>query len=173
MKDGVQATGTESGKHHWSVDFGSLEEVYDVEARLQSDLAKYYTRHIRHTLERVSAEIDPVTGRKRQFGALVLEPICLGAGGMVFVDPLFQRCLMDVVRSSADLFGKETEVVTEDGAWQGLPVVFDEGVYRNVARGRLSLKLYPQYSPAYIGSHTSLQAPSWEARPTLQHTPRF
>jgi dethiobiotin synthetase/adenosylmethionine--8-amino-7-oxononanoate aminotransferase len=135
MKDSVQATGQDSGKHHWSVDFGSLDEVYDVEARLQSDLAKYYTRHIRHTLERVTAEIDPVTGRKRQFGALILEPICLGAGGMVFVDPLFQRCLMDVVRSSADLFGKETEVVTEDGAWQGLPVVFDEGVLRIAIRG--------------------------------------
>lgn len=130
MKDGVQVTeDVESKKHHWSVDFESLAEVYNVEKRLQTDLAKYYTRHIRQTLQRVTAEIDPITGRKRQFGALVLEPICLGAGGMVFVDPLFQRCLMDVVRSSSDIFGHEVEAVSAADGWRGLPVVFDEGVF--------------------------------------------
>lgn len=129
MKDGAQATGeAKSAKHHWSVEFDSLAEVYDVKKRLQSDLAKYYTCHIRQTLQRVTTEIDPLTGRKRQFGALVLEPICLGAGGMVFVDPLFQRCLMDVVRDSTEFFGTEADASSEDGGWQGLPVVFDEGV---------------------------------------------
>lgn len=128
MKDGAQATeDAEAARDHWSVEFGSLAEVYDVQSRLGSDLAKYYTRHIRQTLEKVTAETDSVTGRKRQFGALVLEPICLGAGGMVFVDPLFQRCLMDVVRDSGDLFGATAEVDVEEGTWRGLPVVFDEG----------------------------------------------
>jgi dethiobiotin synthetase/adenosylmethionine--8-amino-7-oxononanoate aminotransferase len=129
MKDGVQATqDAHAAQDHWSVDFGSLGEVYDVQSRLGTELAKYYKKHIRRTLERVTAETDPVTGRKRQFGALVLEPICLGAGGMVFVDPLFQRCLMDVVRDISDLFGS-TQADAEEGAWRGLPVVFDEGEF--------------------------------------------
>ena len=133
MRDEAQATGeAKSAEHHWSVEFDSLAEVYDVKKRLQSDLAKYYTSHIRQTLQRVTTEIDPVTGRKRQFGALVLEPICLGAGGMVFVDPLFQRCLMDVVRDSTELFGSEAEISSENGGWQGLPVVFDEGVSKMI-----------------------------------------
>ncbi len=41
---------------------------------------------------------------------------------MVFVDPLFQRCLIDVVRSAA---GKGVEGQRE---WKGLPVIFDEGM---------------------------------------------
>ncbi|KAJ9118274.1 hypothetical protein QFC22_004185 [Naganishia vaughanmartiniae] len=136
MEDGLTATddSSASSKDHWEVKFGSLSEVYDVESRLDSDLAQYYTRHIRTTLEKITAQTDPVTGGKRKFGALVLEPICLGAGGMVFVDPLFQRCLMDVVRASGDLFGDEqgAEQAGGDG-WQGLPVVFDEvfsGIHR-------------------------------------------
>lgn len=48
-------------------------------------------------------------------------------------DPLFQRCLIDVVRSTPDLFGS-TSVPTETTTnWAGLPVIFDEvftGLYR-------------------------------------------
>ena len=29
-----------------------------------------------------------------QFGALILEPVVQGAGGMMLIDPLYQRCLM-------------------------------------------------------------------------------
>ena len=71
-----------------------------------------------------------------------MEPTCLGAGGMVFVDPLFQACMVEVVRSSADLFsggqtpqpnvtnsptGKLVRGVNQ-GDWQGLPVIYDEGM---------------------------------------------
>lgn len=133
MKDGLTVTADSdpaaASKDHWEVKFGSLSEVYDVESRLDSDLAHYYTRHIRTTLEEITAQTDPITGEKRKFGALVLEPMCLGAGGMVFVDPLFQRCLMDVVRASGDLFGDGAESAQEEDGWQGLPVVFDEGVF--------------------------------------------
>ncbi|ETW08053.1 dethiobiotin synthase [Aphanomyces invadans] len=41
-------------------------------------------------------------------GALVVEPVLIGAGGMHFVDPLFQRTMVNVCRS------------------RGIPVVFDE-----------------------------------------------
>lgn len=30
-------------------------------------------------------------------GSLLLEPLVMGAGGMVFVDPLFQRVLVQVI----------------------------------------------------------------------------
>ncbi len=67
--------------------------------------------------------------RARSFGALVMEPICLGAGGMVFVDPLFQAVLVEVVRSSEDLFAPEghSGPRLKPGDWRGLPVIYDEG----------------------------------------------
>ncbi len=48
-------------------------------------------------------------------GSIVIEPLLLGAGGMKFVDPLWQRALMDVARS------------------KNTPIIFDEvasGLYR-------------------------------------------
>lgn len=48
---------------------------------------------------------------------------------MIFVDPLFQRVLIDVVRSYGH-FGGPSSV---SGDWDGLPVIFDEvfvGLYR-------------------------------------------
>ena len=48
-------------------------------------------------------------------GSVVIEPLLLGAGGMKFVDPLWQRALMDVAKT------------------KNVPVIFDEvasGLYR-------------------------------------------
>ena len=48
---------------------------------------------------------------------------------MIFVDPLFQRVLIDVVRTSPSL----SPNVRADDEWSGLPVIFDEvfvGLYR-------------------------------------------
>lgn len=56
----------------------------------------------------------------------------MGAGGMIFVDPLFQRCLVDVVRSREDLFSlsdpplRDACVNRDADGWRGLPVVYDE-----------------------------------------------
>ena len=108
--------------------FDSLASIYDLSSRLSSPLADYYRQHIRSTLERLTNE-----GRK--FGAVMMEPTCLGAGGMMFVDPLFQACLVEVVRSSSDLLGGKGKY-QEDlrglpnraaGQWQGLPIIYDEG----------------------------------------------
>lgn len=72
---------------------------------------------------------------------MMMEPTCLGAGGMLFVDPLFQACLVEVVRSSGDLFGGEKyngkgyekdlrDLPSRDSAsWQGLPIIYDEGEF--------------------------------------------
>lgn len=92
----------------------SLAWVYDVSARLGTPLARSYKGHIEKTLETLR--------RKGQtLGALVLEPLVMGAGGMLFIDPLFQRVLIDVVRGPSS------------SSWSGLPVIFDEvfvGLYR-------------------------------------------
>ncbi|WWD15718.1 dethiobiotin synthase [Kwoniella shandongensis] len=124
----AESTATPDG---WTLPFSSVKDVYDLSTRTISPLADYYRSHIRTTLEALVRE-------GRQFGALVMEPTCLGAGGMVFVDPLFQACLIEVVRASGDLFGGkhwegrsyETELKglpgREAAEWQGLPVIYDE-----------------------------------------------
>ncbi len=107
----------------------ALEWVYDVQNRLDSPIAKRYLDTIRH-------QLTVLRSRRRIFGALVIEPLVMGAGGMIFVDPLFQRLLITVVRSE---YPSPTLSNTEDGntisskEWRGLPVIFDEvfvGLYR-------------------------------------------
>ena len=95
----------------------SLPHVYDVGSRLQSTLARTYRKY-------VSSVLRNLTESEQKLSALVLEPLVLGAGGMIFVDPLFQRVLVDVVRESEPKVGD---------SWSGLPVIFDEvftGMYR-------------------------------------------
>ncbi|KAG1723368.1 pyridoxal phosphate-dependent transferase [Suillus paluster] len=102
-------------QQHQAVEsFETLSLVYDVEQRLTSPLAKHY----RHYLEKNICNLQADNSRK--LAALVLEPIVMGAGGMIFVDPLFQRIMVDVVRDPT-LFPA------------ALPVIFDEvfvGLYR-------------------------------------------
>lgn len=124
-----------------SYTYESLQAIYDVASRLRNDdpLVPVYTQIIRKWLEHLTVE------QGHRFGALVIEPIILGAGGMIFVDPLFQRLLIDVVRSSTDLFSlsdpplrsAHSPVVSPDQShpndWSGIPVIFDEvftGLYR-------------------------------------------
>ncbi|KAJ9644551.1 hypothetical protein H2201_000325 [Coniosporium apollinis] len=124
--------------------FKSLQEIFDVNKRDSSR----YEAYIKATLERLSAE-----GKK--FGALVMEPVVLGAGGMHLADPLFQQTLVDVVRRNYRFFGDELGSVTlrtatDQHAWKGLPVVFDE-VFTGLFRlGRFSsasfLDVHPDIS---------------------------
>jgi dethiobiotin synthetase/adenosylmethionine--8-amino-7-oxononanoate aminotransferase len=48
-------------------------------------------------------------------------------------DPLFQRTLVNVVRSNSEIFGTDPAPTHSDVDWKGLPVIFDEvftGLYR-------------------------------------------
>ncbi|PPQ95708.1 hypothetical protein CVT26_008351 [Gymnopilus dilepis] len=89
----------------------SLPWVYDVEDRLHTPLARAYGLYIDRALASVQQRGGP------KLAALVLEPLLMGAGGMLFVDPLFQRVLIDTVRGRRS--GKSS-------SWSGMPVIFDE-----------------------------------------------
>ncbi|OMP84286.1 Bifunctional dethiobiotin synthetase/7,8-diamino-pelargonic acid aminotransferase, mitochondrial [Diplodia seriata] len=115
-----------------STTFDSLDEIFDVHGRDKTDLCRRYENFFYDTLKGLQED-----GRK--FGALMLEPVVLGAGGMLLVDPLFQRTLINVVRRSPRLFAsdsihkKEAKRPVDENNWSGLPVVFDEvftGLYR-------------------------------------------
>lgn len=54
--------------------FSSLDEVFDLQKRDASKYAEYTTA----TLKKLVKE------NNRKFGALVMEPVILGAGGMFF-----------------------------------------------------------------------------------------
>ncbi|KZV84659.1 PLP-dependent transferase [Exidia glandulosa HHB12029] len=94
--------------------FEVLAEAYDVAKRLDSDLAEGYRTFITSALhERARAG--------QMFGAVVLEPLILGAGGMKFVDPLFQRILVDTARAMSAVLLPQP---SREGA--SIPVVYDE-----------------------------------------------
>ena len=101
------------------IDLRSLHDAYDVPNRLETPIALLYRNYIRRVLDNLHKQGGP------PIAALVLEPLVLGAGGMIFVDPLFQRVLVDVVR------GQPSDPSVS--GWSGMPVIFDEvfvGLYR-------------------------------------------
>lgn len=133
--------GDQWGETGWKVPYSGLQEIYNIETRLNHDpLTQIYTDHIFNFLRkfRFKSSIIPA--------ALILEPVVMGAGGMLFVDPLFQAVLIRVVRKNSSLFGifkselpklpSDDEIPVEsyqETNWSGLPVVFDEvfsGLYR-------------------------------------------
>ncbi|KAF2258481.1 PLP-dependent transferase [Lojkania enalia] len=108
-------------------EFDELDDIFDFDARGQ---AEYYAGHIKRILDEL------VKRQGKRFGALIMEPVIMGAGGMIFVDPLFQRALTTVIREYD--FGTNPSSASAmyppgHNAWTGLPVLFDEvftGLYR-------------------------------------------
>ncbi|GAP84459.2 putative bifunctional dethiobiotin synthetase adenosylmethionine-8-amino-7-oxononanoate aminotransferase [Rosellinia necatrix] len=130
--------------------FSNISDVFDLRGRIARGEHKYYERYILSAIRRHLEQ-----GRK--FGALILEPVVLGAGGMVMVDPLFQQTLIEVVRQNASLFGPDTlqSPLEDPNTWRGLPVVFDEvftGLYR---LGRLTAASFLGVQPD-ISVHAKL-----------------
>ncbi|KAL2064072.1 hypothetical protein VTL71DRAFT_4566 [Oculimacula yallundae] len=122
---------SEFGKNE---EFASLAAIFDIEARFDSLAGQKYRAYIEKTLETLVKE-EGMT-----FGALIMEPVILGAGGMLFADPLFQHCLVSVVRNSTHIFDPSKSTPpqtqppkTDPKTWTGLPIIFDEvftGLYR-------------------------------------------
>jgi dethiobiotin synthetase/adenosylmethionine--8-amino-7-oxononanoate aminotransferase len=107
----------EEVSHDIDASQNSLAWAYNIPQRLETPLATVYREYIQHTLQALRDK-----GGLR-LAALVLEPLVMGSGGMIFVDPLFQRIMIDVVRG----------VDPSPSQWSGLPVIFDEvfvGLYR-------------------------------------------
>ncbi|KGN65428.1 bifunctional dethiobiotin synthetase/7,8-diamino-pelargonic acid aminotransferase, mitochondrial isoform X1 [Cucumis sativus] len=80
--------------------FDSRDEVFD-EKRDGSDLAEIYSAYL-------SQQLSNSSKSNSLLGALIMEPVIQGAGGMHMVDPLFQRVL---VKECQD---------------KKIPVIFDE-----------------------------------------------
>jgi bifunctional dethiobiotin synthetase / adenosylmethionine---8-amino-7-oxononanoate aminotransferase len=84
--------------------FDSLSEIFS-DSRVENDpLSYHYKQIIEKQLHHYMNQED---GKK--FGALIIEPIVMGAGGMIFVDPLYQHQLIKTVRSMLNI-----------------PIIFDE-----------------------------------------------
>ena len=123
IKDGVVSVEPSTWMRTEATKFRTLSEVYDVSARLGSKLANIYATRIREKLRALCVD------EGRRYGALVLEPLLLGAGGMKFIDPLFQRVLIDVVRSSEDILFpglSPRTIFPPSPRWRGLPLIYDE-----------------------------------------------
>ncbi|KAK5637393.1 hypothetical protein RRF57_013105 [Xylaria bambusicola] len=108
--------------------FPHLADIFNLGQRISRGDHKVYEKYILSTLRR---HLD----KGHKFGALILEPVVLGAGGMVLVDPLFQKTLVDVVRHRPSIFDLDNSqtLPSDDRDWSGLPIVFDEvftGLYR-------------------------------------------
>ncbi|KAF2031569.1 PLP-dependent transferase [Setomelanomma holmii] len=121
--------------------FETMESIFDFDFRGQSPR---YEAYIEKTLDKLVKE------QHRKFGALIIEPCILGAGGMVFVDPLFQQSIVRVVRRYNFSTTGAAVAPAHELDWAGLPVMFDEvftGLYR---LGRFTaasfLKVHPDIS---------------------------
>lgn len=110
-----------------------ISEIFNESRKHSGWLYQKYENYIKDTLK-------SLLHKGHKFGALLIEPIILGAGGMIFCDPLFQRALIDTIRSNPHLIQKSHPIATKSDQshhlaepWSGLPVVFDEvftGLYR-------------------------------------------
>ena len=58
----------------------TIAQAYNIKGRINDKLAKYYSNYIESTLANL------VRNEGKRFGALVLEPLVMGAGGMICVD---------------------------------------------------------------------------------------
>ncbi|KAK7265291.1 hypothetical protein RJT34_32909 [Clitoria ternatea] len=82
-----------------SINFASRDEIFH-KGRDNSELATVYSSYIRNVLSSFQGS--------KNIGALIIEPVIQGSGGMHMVDPLFQRVLVNECRS------------------RKIPVIFDE-----------------------------------------------
>ncbi|KAA8499953.1 Bifunctional dethiobiotin synthetase/7,8-diamino-pelargonic acid aminotransferase, mitochondrial [Porphyridium purpureum] len=132
----VPAESSAGLKHHAL--FTSLEDILDLKGREGSELNAKYSAAIEFVLQQ---------NRPESLGALLIEPVLQGAGGMKLIDPLFQRQLVDSCRA------------------RGIPIVFDEvfsGLWRlGCESGAILLQTHPDiatYSKLLTGGTVPLAA---------------
>lgn len=94
--------------------FKSISDAIDVNSRLASTLYVHYLEQIQLKWNAYE-KINDSSEVKTLIGCVLIEPLLMGAGGMKFVDPLWQRALIDEARR------------------RDVPIIFDEiaaGLYR-------------------------------------------
>jgi dethiobiotin synthetase/adenosylmethionine--8-amino-7-oxononanoate aminotransferase len=131
------------------VDFQSLDHIFDPD-RINSKLYSSYCDQIKQKLKAISES-------GTRLGGLIIEPVILGAGGMNFADPLYQRALVNTVRSSPELISGQPELQSSSSTdlnsspgWSGLPIVFDE-VFTGIFRlGRFNCNTFLHCTPDIV-----------------------
>lgn len=107
--------------------FASMDEAFDL-SRRSGDVKELYRKYVASVID-AAEQRDGQSGVDVLVGALLIEPVLIGAGGMVLVDPLFQRTVVDECRA------------------RKIPVIFDEvfsGWWRlGVQSGRDLLGVHP------------------------------
>ncbi|MBW0501633.1 hypothetical protein O181_041348 [Austropuccinia psidii MF-1] len=127
----------ECNQNSWEKAYDNVHDIYDVNRRLKEDgLVELYAKYIFDFLSTARQTLPILPG------SLIIEPVVMGAGGMIFVDPLFQNVLIRVVRNNPDLFDLDKVLCSKppritqsepQTTWTGVPVIFDEvfsGLYR-------------------------------------------
>lgn len=85
------AKGTKCTHHSASIGF-----LLHVEPSPGACFADVYRRDVRTKLDTAT---DLAAKDNTRFGALLIEPVVQGAGGMLMIDPLYQRVLMQECKS--------------------------------------------------------------------------
>eukprot|EP01134_Creolimax_fragrantissima_P005964 CFRG5964T1 len=94
---------TISGNMNSLAKISAKSQIFSME-RDSTPLYDVYTSYLHQVLDNAQKE----TYTLGDVGALMIEPVLMGAGGMLWVDPLFQRAMVRTCRS------------------RGIPVIFDE-----------------------------------------------
>ncbi|GKY90896.1 hypothetical protein MPSEU_000062400 [Mayamaea pseudoterrestris] len=85
--------------------FGSIRQAMDVGARM---ISRSLFSHYKETIELQWMVYEHSGGPRRKIGCVIIEPVLMGAGGMQFVDPLWQKALIEIAEA------------------RNVPVIFDE-----------------------------------------------
>ncbi|KAJ2994835.1 hypothetical protein HDV02_001294 [Globomyces sp. JEL0801] len=99
--------------------FKTMEDIFYND---RPEFVQLYRDYIIKTLK-YHSRLETQSDLMDRFGMLIIEPIIMGAGGMLFIDPLFHKELIDIVRNPQ----------LWDSTSPPLPVIFDEvfvGMYR-------------------------------------------
>ena len=89
------------------VQFNSIADAMNVSERLGTQLYNHYLDQIQRKWNEYEST-NHSKSSKKLVGCVIIEPLLMGAGGMKFVDPLWQRALIDEARK------------------RNVPVIFDE-----------------------------------------------
>ncbi|KAL0652617.1 hypothetical protein Bca4012_095308 [Brassica carinata] len=127
--------------------FSTRDEIFD-KSRDTSTLATTYLAYVSKQLQEYSGNTQSA-----HVGALIIEPVIHGAGGMHMVDPLFQRVLVNECRN------------------RKIPVIFDE-VFTGFWRLGVELQALlhgHSYSAHAMGCATAAKAIEWFKDPETNH----